>query len=73
MLVTQSLNPVAACLVPFLVKMMMLMPLLFPVMFAFFPAGLCLYYAVNGLVGLGQQWWVTHHIDREGEPKAKAA
>ena len=32
---------------------------------AFFPAGLCLYYAVNGIVGLGQQWWITHHIDRE--------
>jgi YidC/Oxa1 family membrane protein insertase len=24
-----------------------------------------LYYAVNGIVGLGQQWWITHHIDRE--------
>jgi YidC/Oxa1 family membrane protein insertase len=53
--------------------MMKVMPLLFTVMFAFFPAGLCLYYAVNGLVGLGQQWWVTHHIDREGEAKPKAA
>ncbi|MGN6119514.1 MAG: membrane protein insertase YidC, partial [Rhodanobacter sp.] len=73
MLGTQWLNPVAAGMDPTQAKMMKVMPLLFTVMFAFFPAGLCLYYAVNGLVGLGQQWWVTHHIDREGEPKAKAA
>ncbi|MFC5527627.1 membrane protein insertase YidC [Rhodanobacter ginsengisoli] len=65
MLGTQWLNPVAAGMDPTQAKMMKVMPLLFTVMFAFFPAGLCLYYAVNGLVGLGQQWWVTHHIDRE--------
>ncbi len=64
MLGTQWLNPVAAGMDPTQAKMMKVMPLLFTVMFAFFPAGLCLYYAVNGLVGLGQQWWVTHHIDR---------
>src|SRR6185312_2779244 len=73
MLGTQWLNPVAAGMDPTQAKMMKVMPLLFTVMFAFLPAGLCLYYPVNGLVGLGQQWWVTHHIDREGEAKAKAA
>ncbi len=65
MLGTQWLNPVAAGMDPTQAKMMKVMPLLFTVMFAFFPAGLCLYYAVNGIVGLGQQWWITHHIDRE--------
>ena len=65
MLGTQWLNPAAAGMDPAQAKMMKVLPLLFTVMFAFFPAGLCLYYAVNGLVGLGQQWWVTHHIDRE--------
>jgi YidC/Oxa1 family membrane protein insertase len=65
MLGTQWLNPVAAGMDPTQAKMMKVMPLLFTVMFAFFPAGLCLYYAVNGIVGLGQQWWVTHHVDRE--------
>ena len=65
MLGTQWLNPAAAGMDPAQAKMMKVMPLLFTVMFAFFPAGLCLYYAVNGLVGLGQQWWVTHHVDRE--------
>jgi YidC/Oxa1 family membrane protein insertase len=67
MLGTQWLNPAAAGMDPTQAKMMKVMPLLFTVMFAFFPAGLCLYYAVNGLVGLGQQWWVTHHVDREQE------
>ena len=70
MLGTQWLNPAAAGMDPAQAKMMKVMPLLFTVMFAFFPAGLCLYYAVNGLVGLGQQWWVTHHVDREEVLKA---
>lgn len=65
MLGTQWLNPVAAGMDPTQAKMMKVMPLLFSVMFAFFPSGLCLYYAVNGIVGLGQQWWITHHVDRE--------
>lgn len=70
MLGTQWLNPVAAGMDPTQAKMMKVMPLLFTVMFAFFPAGLCLYYAVNGIVGLGQQWWITHHVDREEVVKA---
>jgi len=69
MLGTQWLNPAAAGMDPAQAKMMKIMPLLFTVLFAFFPAGLCLYYAVNGLVGLGQQWWVTHHIEREEASK----
>ena len=70
MLGTQWLNPAAAGMDPAQAKMMKVMPLLFTFMFAFFPAGLCLYYAVNGLVGLGQQWWVTHHVDRDDTVKA---
>jgi YidC/Oxa1 family membrane protein insertase len=73
MLGTQWLNPVAAGMDPAQAKMMKVMPLLFTVMFAFFPAGLCLYYAVNGLVGLGQQWWVTHHVEREDTVASRAA
>ncbi|MBD8881666.1 membrane protein insertase YidC [Rhodanobacter sp. 7MK24] len=72
MLGTQWLNPVAAGMDPAQAKMMKVMPLIFSVMFAFYPAGLCLYYAVNGLVGLGQQWWITHHVEHE-EATAKAA
>jgi len=72
MLGTQWLNPVAVGMDPTQAKMMKVMPLLFTVVFAFFPSGLCLYYAVNGIVGLGQQWWITHHVDRES-PATKPA
>jgi YidC/Oxa1 family membrane protein insertase len=37
-------------------KVMQLMPVMFSVMFAFFPAGLVLYWTVNGVLGLAQQW-----------------
>jgi YidC/Oxa1 family membrane protein insertase len=70
MLGTQWLNPAAAGMDPAQAKMMKVMPLLFTLLFAFYPSGLCLYYALNGLVGLGQQWWVTHHIEREETAKA---
>jgi YidC/Oxa1 family membrane protein insertase len=52
-------------------KMMKFMPLIFAVLFAFFPAGLCLYYVVNGLTGLAQQWYITHQVE-QGDAKAKA-
>lgn len=67
---TQWLNP-AVGMDPAQARMMKVMPLMFMVMYAFFPAGLCLYYVVNGLVGLGQQWWITRHVERE-EAAAKA-
>ena len=70
MLGTQWLNPAAAGMDPAQAKMMKVMPLLFTLLFVFYPSGLCLYYSVNGLIGLGQQWWVTHHIDREEAVKA---
>jgi YidC/Oxa1 family membrane protein insertase len=39
-------------------RMMQIMPLAFGVMFAFFPAGLVLYYVCNGGLGLLQMWWL---------------
>jgi YidC/Oxa1 family membrane protein insertase len=40
-------------------KMMQMMPLVMAVMFAFFPAGLVLYWVTNGTLGMLQQWWNT--------------
>ncbi len=40
-------------------KMMMLMPLVFTVIFINFPAGLVLYWLVNNIVSIGQQYYVT--------------
>jgi len=49
--------------------MMQFMPLVFGVMFAFFPAGLVLYWVTNGALGLLQQWWM---IKKYSEAPAKA-
>ncbi len=55
---TQKLTPTPG-IDPMQQKMMQLMPLVFGVMFAFFPAGLVLYWVTNGAIGLLQQWWMT--------------
>ena len=55
---TQKLSP-APGMDPLQKKMMQAMPLVFGVMFAFFPAGLVLYWTVNGALGLLQQWVIT--------------
>lgn len=43
-------------------KMMKFMPIAFSVLFFVFPAGLVLYYAVNGGLGLLQQWVINHRM-----------
>jgi YidC/Oxa1 family membrane protein insertase len=40
-------------------RIMQIMPIAFGVMFAFFPAGLVLYWTTNGALGLLQQWVIT--------------
>ena len=65
---TQKLTP-SVGMDPMQQKMMQLMPLIFGVMFAFFPAGLVLYWVTNGALGLAQQWWNTK---RYSEAPAKA-
>ncbi|MGA9341377.1 MAG: membrane protein insertase YidC [Rhodanobacteraceae bacterium] len=62
MLATQWLTPNAG-MDPMQAKMMKIMPLAFSVMFAFFPAGLVLYWTVNGTLSLAQQWIITKRID----------
>lgn len=72
MLATQWLSPTAAGMDPAQAKMMKVMPVLFGVMFFFFPAGLVLYWVVNGATSLAQQWLITRSVER-AEEKAKAA
>ena len=72
MLATQWLSPSAAGMDPAQQKMMKVMPVLFGVMFFFFPAGLVLYWVVNGATSLAQQWLITQSVER-AEEKAKAA
>lgn len=58
MFATQRLSPMAPGMDPTQRKMMQAMPLVFGVMFAFFPSGLVLYYFVSTALGLWQQWWL---------------
>jgi len=64
MFIQTKLNPVPPD--PIQAKMMLWMPLVFSVMFFFFPAGLVLYWLVNNLFSIAQQWVITRHI--EGKP-----
>jgi YidC/Oxa1 family membrane protein insertase len=43
---------------------MKIMPLAFGVMFFFFPAGLVLYWVVNNVLSIAQQWQITRMIER---------
>lgn len=61
---TQKLTPMVG-VDPMQAKMMQMMPLIFGVMFAFFPAGLVLYWVTNGALGLLQQWWMLRQSDKE--------
>jgi YidC/Oxa1 family membrane protein insertase len=53
---------------PVQAKVMMFMPLMFGVMFFFFPAGLVLYWVVNQVLSLTQQWYVTRQIEKSRKP-----
>jgi len=57
MYITTKLNPAPAD--PMQAKMMLWMPLAFSVMFFFFPSGLVLYWVVNNVLSIGQQWVIT--------------
>ena len=43
-------------------RIMMMTPVIFTVMFLNLPSGLVLYWFVNNLLGIGQQWLVKRHI-----------
>ncbi len=61
MLGQQKLNPAPPD--PVQAKIMMLMPVVFTVFFAFFPAGLVLYWFVNTLLSIAQQWRINKVTD----------
>ncbi len=71
MFFTQRLTPTPG-MDPTQKKLMQAMPMVFGVMFAFFPAGLVLYYVVNGGLGLLQQWWLMRKHGAPGVMAKKA-
>jgi YidC/Oxa1 family membrane protein insertase len=48
---------------PVQAKVMMIMPFVFGVMFFFFPAGLVLYWLVNNILSIAQQWQIQRMIE----------
>ncbi len=64
MIMTQRLSP-APGMDPMQQKIMKFMPVAFSVLFAFFQSGLVLYWAVNSVLSLAQQWFITKRIDAQ--------
>jgi len=56
MIVQQSLNP--APMDPMQAKIMKFLPVIFTFMFLFFPSGLVLYWLVNNILAIAQQWYI---------------
>ena len=56
----QKLNPAPPD--PMQAKVMQMLPIIFTAFFAFFPSGLVLYWVVNNLLSIAQQWKITKTI-----------
>ncbi len=63
----QRLNPQVGD--PVQVKVMQVMPIIFTAFFAFFPAGLVLYWVTNTLLSIAQQWKINKVVEREAKQK----
>jgi YidC/Oxa1 family membrane protein insertase len=66
MFIQTKLNPTPPD--PIQAKVMLFMPIMFTGMFLFFPAGLVLYWTVNNVLSIAQQWQINRMIDT-GEAK----
>ncbi len=62
MFIQQKLNPAPTD--PIQAKVMMMLPVVFTVFFAFFPSGLVLYWVTNNVLSIAQQWHITRQIDK---------
>jgi len=63
----QKLNPQVGD--PVQVKVMQVMPIIFTAFFAFFPAGLVLYWVTNTLLSIAQQWKINTVVEAEAKQK----
>lgn len=68
MITQMRLNPKPAD--PMQAKVMQFMPIVFSVMFFFFPAGLVLYSIVNNVLSITQQWFITRRAETESKGAA---
>jgi YidC/Oxa1 family membrane protein insertase len=67
MFVQYKLNPAPPD--PVQAKMFMIMPLVMSATFAFFPAGLVLYWVTNTILSIAQQWNINRRIAAAIEAK----
>ncbi len=63
MFLQMKLNPTPPD--PIQAKVMMVMPLVFGGMMFFFPSGLVLYWVVNNILSIAQQYWITKSIEKK--------
>jgi len=69
MLAQTRINPQPAD--PVQARVMMIMPIVFSIFFLFFPAGLVLYWVVQNLLSILQQWHINRTIKAEAAAKAR--
>ena len=69
MFIQQKLNPAPPD--PMQAKLMMALPFVFTVMFAFFPSGLVLYWVANNILSITQQWIITRRIEKQAATAKK--
>jgi YidC/Oxa1 family membrane protein insertase len=69
MVVQTRLNPVPPD--PVQAQVMKYMPYVFSIFFFFFPAGLVLYWLVNNILSIAQQWQIQRMFDRDKPAHAK--
>jgi len=65
MIIQMRLNPKPPD--PLQAKVMQIMPIVFSVMFFFFPSGLVLYSIVNNVLSIAQQWFITRAAEAENK------
>ena len=65
MVIQMKLNPTPPD--PIQAKVMMAMPFVFGIMFLWFPAGLVLYWVVNNVLSIAQQWQITRMMEAGGK------
>ncbi len=66
MFIQQQLNPTPPD--PMQARVMKLLPIIFTFFFLWFPAGLVLYWVVNNILSIAQQWYITRQIEAGAKP-----
>jgi YidC/Oxa1 family membrane protein insertase len=69
MVLQTRMNPVPPD--PVQAKVMKFMPYVFSVFFFFFPAGLVLYWLVNNVLSIAQQWSINRSMSQQTAAKKK--